>query len=303
MRCRSMPKPTLHCETAAARAAARPATALAVAGVRPSKSHGQNFLVQRSVAARIVAAAQIQPGDQLIEIGPGLGILSEEMVRHPLRKLILVELDARLAAALESRFRDDARVTVANEDFIKVDLNRLAGGSSLKIIGNLPFNLAGAILERLCGYRETVSRMILMFQREVAERIRARAGARNYAALSVYTALYWQVGEHFRVAAGSFHPKPKVDAEVVVFAPHVTMPFRPEEEGGVLATIRACFSAPRKTLRNALAGGLSIELAAAQAALARAGIDPSARAARLVVDDFVRLSRVLGPAAASRRYA
>src|SRR2546428_713589 len=83
----------------------------------------------------------------------------------------------------------------------------LAGSSSLKIIGNLPFNLAGAILERLCGYRETVSRMILMFQREVAERIRARAGARSYAALSVYTALYWQVGEHFRVAAGSFHPK------------------------------------------------------------------------------------------------
>ena len=298
-----MPKPTLHCETGAAGAAASPATALAVAGVRPRKSRGQSFLAQRSVAARIVAAAQIQPGDRLIEIGPGLGILSDEMVRHPLRKLILVELDARLAAALESRFRDDARVTVINEDFINVDVNRLAGGSSLKIIGNLPFNVAGAILERLCGCRETVSRMILMFQREVAERIRARTGDSNYAALSVYTALYWQVREHFRVAAGSFHPKPKVDAEVLVFAPHATMPFRPAEEGGVLATIRACFSAPRKTLRNALAGGLRIESGGAESALARAGIDPSARAARLAVDDFVRLSRVLGAAATSRRHA
>lgn len=298
-----MPKPTLHCETAAAGAAASPATALAVAGVRPRKSRGQSFLAQRSVAARIVAAAQIQPGDRLIEIGPGLGILSDEMVRHPLRKLILVEIDARLAAALESRFCGDARVTVINEDFINVDVNRLAGGSSVKIIGNLPFNVAGAILERLCGCRETVSRMILMFQREVAERIRARTGDSKYAALSVYTALYWQIREHFRVAAGSFHPKPKVDAEVLVFAPHATMPFRPAEEGGVLATIRACFSAPRKTLRNALAGGLRIESGGAQSALARAGIDPSARAARLAVDDFVRLSRVLGAAATSRRHA
>ena len=275
--------------------ASGPAQALAAAGVRPRKSRGQNFLVQERIADRIVESLQICAGDTVVEIGPGLGILSERILRCPLANLCLVESDARLAAALEQRFGRDPRVRVVNRDFLATDLRALAGRTTARVIGNLPFNVAGAMLERLCGFHDMITRMVLMFQREVADRIRARRGTREYGALSVYTALYWDVCDHFRVAAGSFHPRPKVDAEVLVFTPRSEPAFARGEERTVLATVRAAFSAPRKTIRNSLAGGLDLDPPEVESALARARLDPSARPATLAVSDLVRLSRTLVP--------
>jgi 16S rRNA (adenine1518-N6/adenine1519-N6)-dimethyltransferase len=269
-----------------------PGRALASAEVRPRKSRGQNFLAQPALAARIVSALEIQPNDTVVEIGPGLGILSELLALQPLRHLDLIEVDPRLAARLAARFADDARVEVHHCDFLTTNLRDLAAGSQLRVIGNLPFNIASAILERLDDFHKIITRMVLMFQREVAERIRARAGSRPYGALSVYTALYWKVEAYFRVPAGNFHPRPKVDAEVLTLTPRPA-PFAPHEEKAVLATVRAVFSAPRKTVRNSLAGGLGIEGSAAEAALKQAAIDPMVRPAALVDTDFVRLARVL----------
>jgi 16S rRNA (adenine1518-N6/adenine1519-N6)-dimethyltransferase len=279
----------------------RPAGALAFAGVRPHKSKGQNFLVQPRVADRIVEAAEIADGDDVIEIGPGLGILSERIAEQPVRRLILVELDERLAAQLTERFATDSRVAVINrdflsgepDDFVTTESREIPCGAPFRVVANLPFNVAAAILERLCGVHTQIARMVLMFQREVAERIRARPGTDNYGALSVYTAMYWEITGHFRVSAGSFHPKPKVDAEVLTFAPRIPIPFAPEEERAVLATVRAAFSAPRKTLRNAVGRALAIESTALEAAFTKAAIDPVARAATLAVGDFVRLARGL----------
>jgi len=281
----------------------RPADALALAGVHPHKSKGQNFLVQPRVADRIVEAAEIASGDDVIEIGPGLGILSARIAQRPVRHLTLIELDERLASQLTERFAAAARVVVINRDFLALAARDfLAGGdieiphdAPLRIVANLPFNVAAAILERLCAMQTRIARMVLMFQREVAERIRSRPGDGNYGALSVYTAMYWEIESHFRVAAGSFHPKPKVDAEVLTFAPRRPMPFAPEEECAVLATVRAAFSAPRKTLRNAVGRALALESAALEDAFKRAAIDPAARAATLTVGDFVRLARALNP--------
>ncbi len=279
----------------------RPAGALALAGVTPHKSKGQNFLVQPRVADRIVEAAEIARGDDVIEIGPGLGILSERIAQRPFRRLTLIELDDRLATQLRERFADDLRVNVINRDFLILDpcdlLNSDLSADSphapLRVVANLPFNVAAAILERLCAMQATIARMVLMFQREVAERIRARTGSSTYGALSVFTSMYWEVTGHFRVAAGSFHPKPKVDAEVLTFTPRQPMPFAPEEERAVLATVRAAFSAPRKTLRNAVGKALALDSIALETAFARAAIDPTARAATLAVEDFVRLARQL----------
>jgi 16S rRNA (adenine1518-N6/adenine1519-N6)-dimethyltransferase len=287
----------------------RPAGALALAGVIPHKSKGQNFLVQPRVADRIVAAAEITRGDDVIEIGPGLGILSERLARQPLRRLILIELDHRLTVQLRERYADDVRVTVINADFLtcsaadyvrleppdrsKLEPDKFPHAAPLRVVANLPFNVAAAILERLCGMQALIARMVLMFQREVAERIRARPGSSGYGALSAFTSLYWNVTGHFRVAAGSFHPKPKVDAEVLTFAPRRPLSFAPAEERAVLATVRAAFSAPRKTLRNAVGKALAIESAALATAFARAAIDPTARAATLPIEDFVRLARAL----------
>jgi 16S rRNA (adenine1518-N6/adenine1519-N6)-dimethyltransferase len=295
----------------------RPAGALALAGVRPHKSRGQNFLVQPRVADRIVEAAEIAGGDDVIEIGPGLGILSERIAERTVRRLILIELDERLASQLSERFAGDSRIAVINRDFLAMaprdflaiaprdfldlsapefavlDAREMPPDAPLRVVANLPFNVASAILERLCAMHERIARMVLMFQREVAERIRSRPGTNNYGALSVYTAMYWEIQDHFRVAAGSFHPKPKVDAEVLTFAPRRPIPFAPQEEGQVLATVRAAFSAPRKTLRNAVGKALAIESVALEAAFERAAIDPAARAATLAAGDFVRLARAL----------
>ncbi len=275
-----------------------PALALARAGVRPSKGRGQNFLVQPAIADRIVAAARLRPGDQVIEIGPGLGILSERIVAYPIGHLTMVEIDSRLAAGLRSRFDGSANVEVIEADFLEIDPASVFGDSPAVVIGNLPFSSAGAILRKLCDWRrmnsrQMISRMVLMFQREVAERIRARPGEPGYAMLSVVSALYWEIDSHFRVAAGSFHPKPKVDAEVLIMRPRARPPFGDDEETAVIETVRAAFSARRKTLRNALSAGLEIAPARAQAAIEHAAIDPRARAETLAPADFVRLARIL----------
>ena len=180
------------------------AAELEAAGVRPRKSRGQNFLVQPAIADRIVAAAAIAPGDEVVEIGPGLGILSDKILRAGVRRLWLVELDPRLAERLESAFAGHPAVRVVCRDFLEVELAELVERPPVKVIGNLPFNAAAAILRRLDEMRGAIGRMVLMFQREVAERIRARAGERAYSALSVFTALYWETREHFRVCCRQF---------------------------------------------------------------------------------------------------
>jgi 16S rRNA (adenine1518-N6/adenine1519-N6)-dimethyltransferase len=272
-----------------------PATAaeLDAAGVRPRKSRGQNFLVQPAIADRIVTAAGAGPGDEVVEIGPGLGILSERILRAGVRRLCLVELDQRLAARLEDAFRDHPAVRVVCGDFLQIGLGVLAERPPVKVIGNLPFSAAAAILRRLDEERRVTARMVLMFQREVAERVRARPGERAYSALSAFTALYWETSGHFRVAAGNFHPTPRVDAEVVILNPLREPPFAPAEEAAVLNTIRASFSAPRKMIRNSLAGALGAAPEMIDRALACAALDPTARPAALGVADFVRLTAAL----------
>jgi 16S rRNA (adenine1518-N6/adenine1519-N6)-dimethyltransferase len=267
--------------------------ALAVAGVRPSKSRGQNFLVQTAIADRIVETAALQRGDTVVEIGPGLGILSERIAAHPIARLLLVEVDQRLAARLGERFAGDRRVTIIHRDFLELDLAAMLAGSRFKVLGNLPFNVASAILRRLCDHAREIDRMVLMFQREVAERIRARPGDSAYAALSVFTALYFEVESHFRVSAGNFHPRPNVDAEVLAMVPRGAPAFARDEEAAVLETVRAAFSAPRKTLRNALSHALHQDPARIAQTLARAGVDPGSRAEEHAAHTFVRLARAL----------
>ncbi|HEY9158609.1 16S rRNA (adenine(1518)-N(6)/adenine(1519)-N(6))-dimethyltransferase RsmA [Candidatus Binatus sp.] len=282
----------------------RPAPALARAGVRPAKSRGQNFLTSGAVAGRIVAAAELYESDPVVEIGPGLGILTEKIAARPLHSLTLVELDPRLAVRLRERFADGAgaNVRVINADFLAIDFAALVTDPPVKVIGNLPFNVAAAILRRLSDNARMISRMVLMFQREVAARIRATPGEAAYGALSVFNALYWEIDLHFSVAAGSFHPRPKIDAEVLAFTPRAEQTFAAgsENERDVLETVRASFSAPRKTIRNALGHALGIDSTRIARALERAAIDPVTRAEKLGVPDFLRLAHALRAELAGR---
>ena len=274
-------------------AAPRPKDILAAAGVRPSKARGQNFLVQGAVADRIVAMAELGRDDDVVEIGPGLGILSDRILSHPIRRLHLIELDSRLAAHLRTRLTDVPNVEIVEADVLKLDLAPIIERPPVKIIGNLPFNVAAAVLRKLSDYRHFISRMVLMFQREVADRIRAKPGDQSYGALSVYTALDWAIDRHFRVDAGSFHPRPKVDAEVLLFVPRSQPWCEAHELEQVLAVIRAGFSSPRKIIRNTISAGLKLGAAEVEAELDAAAIDPHARAETLSVADFVRLARAI----------
>ncbi|MGH7778862.1 MAG: 16S rRNA (adenine(1518)-N(6)/adenine(1519)-N(6))-dimethyltransferase RsmA [Candidatus Binataceae bacterium] len=275
-------------------APARAKPALAAVGVRPSKSRGQNFLVQAAIANRIVDAAALAPGDHVLEIGPGLGILSERIAAHQIALLTMVEIDPRLVERLQERFAGDRRARIVLGDFLEADLAGVFDHGPLKVVGNLPFNAAAAILRRLCGDSRTIDLMVLMFQREVGERIRARPGESAYSALSVFAQLYFEIEAHFRVGAGNFHPRPKVDAEVLVMRPYRTPRFSAADEALVLRTVRAAFSAPRKTLRNALGHTLGIGAAKIEAAVRRAAIDPGVRAETLSVTDLLRLAHELG---------
>ncbi len=266
---------------------------LAAAGVTPSKSRGQNFLVQPAIAERIVAAAELSPRDEVVEIGPGLGILSDRIAARDIGRLTLVELDRELAARLKRRFEDHSRVRAVEADFVRADLKEIFERPPVKVVGNLPFNVASAIFRRLCDAHRMISTMVLMFQREVGERMRAAPGGKGYSALSVFAALYWRIDLHFRVAAGNFYPRPKVDAEVLRLRAKPHLLFAPEEESAVAATVRACFASPRKKIRNSLASGLGIEPREAAAYLQSARIDSALRPESLSAEDFVRLARAL----------
>jgi 16S rRNA (adenine1518-N6/adenine1519-N6)-dimethyltransferase len=258
----------------------------------PNRAHGQHFLVQPHIASRIVERALLGPDDEVIEIGPGRGALTEYLARAVARRLVLVEIDLRLAGALKARFADDDRVTVIHGDFLALRREEIIGRPPVKVVSNLPFNSATAILERLSHWRSLIVRMVLMFQREVAERIRARPATPPYCALSALTALNWNVEEHFRVPAGNFFPRPKVDAEVLVLAP-VSRPMEPEQAQAMSEVIRACFLNPRKTLRSGLSMTLKIPRSLAQARLEQARIEPTARPAQLALEDFGRLACAL----------
>jgi 16S rRNA (adenine1518-N6/adenine1519-N6)-dimethyltransferase len=263
-----------------------------VSELRPSRARGQHFLIQPQVAARIVESAAIGPDDEIIEIGSGRGALSEHLLRARPRRLVLIEIDSRFAAALQVRFADSPQVATICADFLALEPESMIERPPVKVVGNLPFNSATAILQRLSQWRVPIARMVLMFQREVAERIRAQPGKRAYGALSALSAMSWDVREHFRVPAGNFYPQPKVDAEVLVLAP-VPRPLNKEQAEMIEQVIHACFSSPRKTLRNGLSRALKIPPERVQERLSRASIDAGARPAQLGREDFARLAHVL----------
>jgi 16S rRNA (adenine1518-N6/adenine1519-N6)-dimethyltransferase len=272
-----------------------PGKALRDAGVTPTKKRGQNFLAQGAVADRIVALADLRPGDEVVEVGPGLGILSERILAAPISMLHLIEVDRELAARLRQRLAGavNLAVNLIEADLLKVDLRRILAHPPIKVVGNLPFNVAAAILRKLGEVRDLISRMVLMFQREVGERLRAGAGDSTYGALSALTALDWEIPRHFRVEAGSFHPRPKVDAEVLCFVPRLASVCPPESRSMVADVIRAGFAIRRKNLRNALSAGLRMRPQCVEAALGLANIAPSERAERLDLEDFIRLAAAI----------
>lgn len=261
---------------------------LARHGIHPSRRKGQSFLIQPDIAGRIARAAEIPPGATVLEIGPGLGILTAALA--PLcRRLLAIEIDPRLVGVLEAEAGLPPNVEIIQGDALETDLAALARRwrAPAVVVSNLPYAASTPLLFHLLEAGPVLGRWVLMLQREVAERILAAPGGKDYGALSVPLQLFTDVKRLFSVGRANFHPRPAVDSVVLRFDVH-----SPEDAGVadpalLRALVREAFGQRRKTLANALSGLLG---PSAAAVLERAGIDPRARGETLSPPDFARLA-------------
>jgi len=268
--------------------------ALAAAGLRPRKRWGQHFLCDPAVARRIVEQAELGPRSVVLEIGPGLGALTDELAGR-CGRLYLIEIDRALAQRLAARHGDNPRVRVVEGDVLALPLAEIVTEPSVTVVANLPYNIATPVLFRLLDLRARLPRAVLMLQRELATRLAARPGSRDYGIASVLVQTFAEVRVAFRVSRRSFLPRPEVDSAVV----DVRWSAAPRADVGDVAlyrdVVRAAFGQRRKMLRNALAALAAQQGRVAEAALERAGIAPTARAETLDLAAFARLARAFAP--------
>lgn len=251
----------------------------------PKKRYGQHFLHERGVIERIVAAIAPQPGDRIVEIGPGEGALTLPLLAAAGR-LVAIELDAELIEPLRARAEGLGALEIIHADFLRCDLPALAAGSTLRLAGNLPYYVSSPILFHCLDAIAVITDMHFMLQREVVERMAAAPGSKVYGRLSVMLQLACKVEPLLRVAPGAFRPPPKVESAVVRLTP-LPPGARPAPalQPTVAHVVRAAFGQRRKTLANALRGLLDAD------AIGSAGIDPRTRAEALPPAAFVALAR------------
>ena len=254
------------------------------------KSLGQHFLNDRRILQRIVDALELTGSDTVVEIGPGRGSLSDLLA--PLaRRLVLIEIDRMLAARLRDRFAGVPSVSVVEADVLTVDLAAVAGAGPFKVVGNVPYNITTPILfHALHPPRPT--RAVYLVQREVAERIVAPPDSEAYGALSVNVQAVASPKLLFRVAAGAFHPPPKVESAVVRIDPRDDPVIREDEEPAFRRFVQDAFGMRRKQLRRVLRAVFGIDVERANAVLDEAGIHGAARPETLSPAAFARLRRV-----------
>ena len=250
---------------------------------RPRKRFGQHFLTDRHYLARIVEAIGPRPGDRMVEIGPGTGLLTDELART-LDHLDVIEIDRDLAAALRARYAPE-RVTVHEADALEFDFRALPG--PLRVAGNLPYNVSTPILFRIAGIADQVVDCTFMLQKEVVERMVADPGSAEYGRLSVMLQYRFAMATALRVPPGAFTPPPKVDSAVVRMKPLDERRVQARDPQRFAQVVACAFAQRRKTLRNALRAH------ADETAFARAGIDPRRRGETLSVAEFVRLADAL----------
>jgi len=262
---------------------------LAEIGQHPRKRFGQHFLADTSIAERIVRLAQLTGHESVIEIGPGLGALTDSLVRGAAR-IWLIEIDSGLAERLRQRYAGQPHVTVVEADALNVDIaTLLPAGGRATVVGNLPYNIATPLIAELLKRHEHLNRMVFMVQREVAERLRAEPGTKEYSSLSVLTQFAARVTRGFVVGPAAFVPRPKVDSEVILIEPHEQPPVAVTDTASFTRLVQTVFRQRRKQLANSLKP-LARE---PESTLRRAGIDPKRRPETLSLAEFAHLHDVL----------
>lgn len=253
---------------------------------RTKKRFGQHFLADGNIVRRILEAAAIAPGDRVLEIGPGLGVLTDELLARA-GEVHVMEIDADLVARLQQR--PEAHLRVHAGDALALDWRRLLPHPRYRLVANLPYNISTQIVFKLLDHADLFQRLVLMFQQEVGDRLAASPGGKDYGILSVLCRQYFDIRSVCRVAPGCFRPPPKVNSIVLAFDP-LPAPRVPVRDPRLLVrVVKAAFNQRRKTLRNSLRA-LGCEPAVVNAALAAAEIDGIRRGETLSLEEFAALA-------------
>lgn len=253
----------------------------------PNKSLGQHWLKDRDVLAVIADAAQLTKDDTVLEIGPGLGTLTSELLRQA-GSVLAVEFDPALARKLPGQF-PGTNLTVVNEDILQFNLSQLPAG--YKVVANVPYYITSKIVQKLMTDKNRPAVAVLLVQKEVAERLAAPQGEMSILAVSAQT--YAEVSLGPIVPAELFTPPPKVDSQAVILKTRTSPLVHEDEERAFFRAVKAGFSARRKKLRSSLAGGLAMSKPAVEELLLRLGISPDARAEDLSIDNWLQITREL----------
>lgn len=262
------------------------------------KKFGQNFLIDTTVLDRIISSAEITKEDCVLEIGPGIGTMTQYLAERA-GTVVAVEIDKALIPILEETLQDYDNVTVINDDILKVDINRLVeeknGGRPIKVVANLPYYITTPIIMGLFESRVPLKSITIMVQKEVADRMQVGPGTKDYGALSLAVQYYAKPEIVANVPPNCFIPRPNVGSAVIRLTRYEETPVQVKDEKKMFALIRASFNQRRKTLVNGLgnAGLPGITKESAAAALAQMGLSPTVRGEALTLEQFARLSDLL----------
>lgn len=274
-----------------------PTTLLKAWNLRPKKKLGQNFLVHPATSEAIVQASEITSDDDAMEIGAGLGALTLPLAKAA-KTVTAIEKDASLAGLLKTELlaHSISNVNILTKNILNLNIDEFVKGRSRKLIvlGNLPYNISSQVLIRLIASRNMISHAVVMFQKELAQRIMEPPGSKKYGRLSAMMQYCSDISKVMTVSADQFFPKPKIDSMVLRIDFKTRPDYPADDERFLFQVIKAAFGQRRKTLKNALQGSeLHINARDAVKVLELSGIDPVRRAETLDVREFVTLSNLL----------
>lgn len=262
------------------------------------KKFGQNFLIDGNILEKIVEAAQITDTDCVLEIGPGIGTMTQYLAERA-KSVVAVEIDTNLIPILNDTLSSHNNVKIINEDILKVDINSIVeeqnGGNPIKIVANLPYYITTPIIMSLLEKHINLQSITVMVQKEVADRMQAGPGTKDYGALSLAVQYYTKPEVITKVPASCFMPRPNVDSTVIRLTRYEQPPVEALDEEYLFAVIRASFNQRRKTLMNGLsnAGNLGISKERAAAVLEQMGLPSQIRGEALTLEQFTELSNCL----------
>lgn len=262
------------------------------------KKYGQNFLIDTHILRKIMGAAQVTKEDSVLEIGPGIGTLTQYLAEAAGR-VVAVEIDKDLIPILEETLAPYDNITILNADILKVDLQKLSeeqGGRPLKVVANLPYYITTPIIMALFESHVPIESITVMVQSEVAERMQVGPGTKDYGALSLAVQYFSKPEVMVRVPASCFIPRPKVDSTVIRLTRHIDPPVEVDDEAYLFAVIRASFNQRRKTLVNGLvnAGSLGVTRQQVEEVLEQMGVSKTIRGETFTLERFAELSNRLG---------